>query len=747
MSTLPTPPAADPLKIKKIEGDLKAAYQSARYADVKKLAEEIKKIDPANHLADRLLEKTIAAEQEQLKKANAKQISLLEKQIKDAFSEGKLEMVDPLAAAIKKLDPADKVVRNIENQIEKARIALEAEAKQEKIKSLTGIIENGVENKKWEEVIQKANELLTIEWNHKAALKALKKAAEEKKMDIAKLITVAEPPEKPGFFARLFGKKEEKKTEEKKTVVVPPTVKMEVKPAEVKTEVKPVEKTAAPIAAKPAEVKPMISPEITKEIKPEVKIAMPPVVAKPAEAKPGFFARLFGKKEEQKNTVVPATKTEVKPAEVKTGVKPAEKTVIPIAAKPAEIKPAIIPMIKPEIKSEKPAVIPSAAVKPAEVKPAVAPAITIETKPAEVKPTVMLMVKTETKTDVKPEVKPMEIKAYIKPIEKTIAKFPPITTTALIPEKKEPGKISNLFSSITKTAVGLIPTKEKTAAAPKTANSIQVNLNPKTEKEAEKGNLFTKLFGKKEEKPASSIIDTIIAQKEKTKEEDKQEMRRERIHKKEESAGEGFLKFAHLFLRFSIVFILLSAGFFYTYNIDEKNRVMSVFGQESYALRLKKAAETVEVKKEEEKKLNEEVDRYKKGYENEHKKTIEKIVSNRMNWPDLMKRLKEVTESVYEKNSLTPYVQYSNYAFDAEQGVLTVTGTLSDPLGKNLTKLAELEEAFTYYPKDKNNPKDETKPYFYNMQEFNAFAKAFNKATGRFTSTFSLRLATKEQKK
>lgn len=265
--------------------------------------------------------------------------------------------------------------------------------------------------------------------------------------------------------------------------------------------------------------------------------------------------------------------------------------------------------------------------------------------------------------------------------------------------------------------------------------------------EAPKGNIFTKLF-KSEDKgkqPNESIIETIVAQTEEAKKE--KTVKRE-AKKKEEVPGSGFVKMSSTFMKFAIAFIVISAGFFYVTNIDKQNRVMAMFGgRENNALQLKLAAEEVEGKKEEEKAIKKEIKRYSEGYENENKKVIEKIIENRLNWPDLIKKLNEVTESVYEKNALAQYVQYNNYSYDVNSGQLTVSGTLSDPQGRNLTKLAELEEAFMYYPKDKNDPEDETLPYFYNMQGFNSYAKTFNKTTGRFTSNFSLSLATKKKPK
>ena len=215
--------------------------------------------------------------------------------------------------------------------------------------------------------------------------------------------------------------------------------------------------------------------------------------------------------------------------------------------------------------------------------------------------------------------------------------------------------------------------------------------------------------------------------------------------KREESDGKKLLKFANLFLRFALVFVIISAGFFYIFNIDENNYVLKLAGKENYAIRLKKAADTLGERKETEKKINKDIELYQKGYKNNHEQTVDKIITNRMDWANLKKNLDSVTESVYEKNALANYVQYNNYSYDVKSGKLTVSGTLSDPLGKNLTKMAELEDAFMYFPKNKNDSSDTTKPYFYNLQEFKSYAKSLDKTTGRFTSNFSISLYTKKQ--
>ena len=511
-------------KIKKLELDLKTAFKEEKFDETKKLAEELKALDPENHLAERLLEKIKKIEADKLKKDNAEKIKDLEKQLKQALKDGHEPHIRSLIEEIKTLDPENKAIKKVQAQLDKEKAKLEAQANKEKVKGLITEIKVLLKNEEWDKTKEKANELLKVDEKNSFASKALKKVAKAK---------------------------------------------------EVKAPAK-------------AEV-----PKPTKEKKPEApkKEAVPPVVEKKAA--------------------------------------PAVPPVKPVAAPKVEaVKP------KPEIAE-------------------------------------------------KPKVKPIAV-APLGAVKKPAAE-----------------------------------------AVPKPS--------------AEKGNIFTRLFGKKEviEKPEKSIIDTIVAKTEKVEKVEKK--------KKEEGIGEGFLKFASTFFKFSVAFILISAGFFYVQNIDEQNRFLPLIGiEENNASRLHKANEALEKEKEEERALSRELERYKEGYDDKNIKTINSIVEKRLDWPDLIRKLNEVTEFVYERNVLAQYVQYNNYSYDVSRAQLTVNGTLSDPLGKNLTKLAELEEAFRYYPKDKDDPTDIREPYFYGLQEFRSYSKTFNRATGRYQSNFSLTLYTKE---
>jgi hypothetical protein len=260
---------------------------------------------------------------------------------------------------------------------------------------------------------------------------------------------------------------------------------------------------------------------------------------------------------------------------------------------------------------------------------------------------------------------------------------------------------------------------------------------------ADKGNIFTSLFGKGEEiepgrKSSASVLETIVAKSAPVKSAPKAEK------VPEVKTGEGLLSFASGFLKFATLFILVSGAFLYMENMDTGNTVLKLVNKENNAIQLHGVALKVEKAKADMEKVNKEINKYKGGYTDDHQKAIDRIVANRMDWPAILAKLNEVTESVYAKNAISQYVQYNNYSYNTDTGKFTVSGTLSDPLGKNLTKLAELEEAFRNYPKDPSNPNDERKPYFFGMTKLNSFSKSLDSDTGRFKSSFNVSVTTKD---
>ena len=890
-----------PEQIKKLEKDLTAAFKENRFLDVKKFADQIKSSDPENHLAGRLLEKMEKMKTEQLKKTNAERVKELETRMKDAYKDGQLMEIAKIANEMKKIDPENKVLKKIEVQIDKAKAALDAQIKKEKIKGFEIVIKDMLKNEKWDDAVKKANDLIKLDQGNGMVLKAFKTAAKAKKVDIKTLIAATPlqsdstdkktvtpavtQEKKPGFFAGLFRKKadEAPKTDLKKAEEIKKTVvNLSVKPtatAGIKNETKPT--VIASVPGKKAE------PDKAMKIS---------AATKAEDVKPGFFAKLFkkhvqpalrategsgaeGKKDEpakistvsqndgMKKIVMSsdAGKIQAKPADPVMAAKPAEKNPLTDKQKESEDKKAkeqkikLLEVtlkdalkekndfsIKSAIEELKKADVNNKAAKKAEEKLAdekiklekeskkekvggltkeikalikneewdkvtvkanellsvepensfasdaikkaakaknvaqttlakVSAPVTSETKPGLLsglfgnKDKEVLKAPEKAMETAKP-VAEMPVKTDVKEVQKAVIQSVPpvmpqpltqktespkpanvITPATVIPQTVTPSAFNAPKPSMIKPTVPVKPpvtafkpmvnqpAEQKAAETP----SVQAPAQPLkvAENNPEKGNIFTKLFGKKAEteKSTGSIIETIVAQSVKEK-----KISRE-VVKKDSETGEGLLKFSNMFLRFSIVFMIIAAGFFYIFNIDESNMILNMAGKENNALILKNAAAELQKAEENKLKVEKEIDKYKKGYENEYKATIDKIIKDRMDWPDLIKKLNEVTESVYEKNALAQYVQYNNYSYDVEKGALTVSATLSDPLGKNLTKLAELEEAFTYYPKDKNDSNDKRKPYFQNLQEFRSYDKSFNKASGRYISNFTLSLSTKEQ--
>jgi len=318
-------------------------------------------------------------------------------------------------------------------------------------------------------------------------------------------------------------------------------------------------------------------------------------------------------------------------------------------------------------------------------------------------------------------------------------------------KEKKPAVLTGLFKKpetgeskpVITAGIMASQTKVKTMA-PKAVPVVVAGLFKKPEAEASKsatnGNIFTRMFGKKEEEAQKkSIIDTIVASGEKKEKIVAPEKGAEPLKPEKPKDATSILVFSRVFMNFCIIFIALSAAFLYVEWVDKANTMLSLVGvSENTGAKLYNAAEEVNSLAQEETDLNKEIELYKGGYDDKTFKTVQNIIAERINWPDIFAKINEVTNSVYELNDFFKYIEYNNYSFDAENGTIRVTGTLSDPLGRNLTKLVELEEAFKYYPKDQNNPDDKTLPYFTGFKEFTSFSKTLDKATGRYTSSFQL---------
>ncbi|MBN2306687.1 hypothetical protein JXD20_01765 [Candidatus Peregrinibacteria bacterium] len=379
----------------------------------------------------------------------------------------------------------------------------------------------------------------------------------------------------------------------------------------------------------------------------------------------------------------------------------------------------------------------------------------VSEKAAETKPPVAEPKKEEKKEGIfriglkEEEKKEEPAKAEVKPTPMKPAPAAPIKPLGM-PKMPQPAPSFKIPEAPKAPAPAVAAPVIPKAPAPAVAASVPIApVTPKTEikkaPEEGKGNLFTKMFGKKEEEiDKKSIIDTIVAKtdkKEVKKEEEKKIIVRKEEEKQPAKKQEmaGLLTFSRIFMNFTIIFIALSAAFLYVEWIDKDNTVLGLAGiSENTGGRLHNASLKIEDLQEEEIQLNKDIELFKEGYEDKTVETVNKLISERINWPDIFDKIKQVTNSVYELNDFFKYIEYNNYSFDAEKGAIRVSGTLSDPLGRNLTKLVELEEAFKYFPKDKNNPEDTTKPYFTGFKEFTSFSKSLDADTGRYHSSFQL---------
>ncbi len=305
----------------------------------------------------------------------------------------------------------------------------------------------------------------------------------------------------------------------------------------------------------------------------------------------------------------------------------------------------------------------------------------------------------------------------------------------------KPEAIKPIAASITPIAP-IVSQPAPTTPAPVVTTKPVEKVAPKKEETAPKetkGNIFTKIFSKKEEvTDKKSIIDTIVAKTDK-KEEQKAPENEMGAKQDEENNSQKLLTFSKVFMNFALIFIVFSAAFLYVEWVDKENTLLSLVGfQHNTGERLHSASEEVISLKKQETTLNTDIELYKGGYDDKAVSTVDQIIADRINWPDIFSKINEVTNSVYELNDFFKYIEYNNYSFDVEKKAIRVTGSLSDPLGRNLTKLVELEEAFIFYPNDRSNPDDMTEPYFSGFEEFTSFSKTLDADTGRYTSSFQL---------
>lgn len=600
-----------------LEKKVKAAFNEGRYQDVRTFAEKIKALDPPNHLMLRLLEKTMHAEEEAKKKANAEKIKILEKQIEDAFKANRFEEVRICAARMAELDPKNSFTAKILSKIEMAKVEAEKRAKQEKIEGFEKTLKKAFDDKRFEDIRQIAAKIQEIDKENNTAKKYVGKIEEAK-------VEALKKAQEEKLKAEKRALEEKVKLERAKNAEKINALQDQVKAAFDAVRFADLRKTAEKLF------------EIDKE-NAFAKKYLKKAEIEELKAK-GLYVSPWGK-------ILSWFKRPAK-AEVKKEVKPVAAVV---ATKPPAVMPTPAVAVKPVVAMPTPAV----ATKP----------------PAVITPT--------------PVAKPIEAKK--------------------------------------------VEARKEVAPAPATS-----------------GNVFTKLFGEKEvkpvEKPTKSIIETIVS---KTPEKGAKKIEPPKPKKEEMAPGMGLLKFTKVFAQVAVAFIVVTAAFFYVENIDTNNQILGFFGvSDNSASRLHAAAQTLDEKKTEETNLNKDIKLYKKGYSNQYEQIINSIIQKRVNWPDVLQKINEITDSVNAQNEITQYIKYDSYSFDAENGTVTVSGSLTDPLGKNLTMLVRLEQAFRNYPRDITNPDDKTQPYFYDFKEFKSLSKTLDTQTGKYNSSFQLSFST-----
>ncbi len=259
------------------------------------------------------------------------------------------------------------------------------------------------------------------------------------------------------------------------------------------------------------------------------------------------------------------------------------------------------------------------------------------------------------------------------------------------------------------------------------------------------GNLFTRMFSSSKVDPRKqSIIDVIVDKAAQEKAEKKAQVARGSDEKAARRLKQArFARFAGAFAHFAILFVALSAGFLYVNIVDEKNMVLGLANiPENKASRLHAAASSLDESRQKEQALRRDIERFEKGYSDRHQQVVQSIVAARLNWPDVLAKINEVANSVYELNDFFQYIQFSGFGFNADTKQISLTGSLSDPAGKNLTRLVELEEAFKHYPSDPSLPNDPAKPYFKDFQESQSYSKSFaaneDSVVSRFSMSFKL---------
>jgi len=259
------------------------------------------------------------------------------------------------------------------------------------------------------------------------------------------------------------------------------------------------------------------------------------------------------------------------------------------------------------------------------------------------------------KKDTKPEEKPVESGDKPKSIfAKAVAHEAPKAPAPLTPKPMAAAPVTPA-APVAPKPMAAAPVAPKPAVPVAPATSPTPPTPPVAPKAPDaKGNLFTKMFkkGEEEKQTQKSIIDTIVAKTDEKKQGDKPvEKKSTKLTKVEEKDASGLLTFSKVFLNFTAIFIVFSAAFLYVDFLDEENTMLSLVGVEhNTGSRLKAAADENTLNKRQEAILTSDIELYKGGYQDKALETVNQIIDERINWPDIFAKINEVTDSVYELN-------------------------------------------------------------------------------------------------
>ena len=191
-------------------------------------------------------------------------------------------------------------------------------------------------------------------------------------------------------------------------------------------------------------------------------------------------------------------------------------------------------------------------------------------------------------------------------------------------------------------------------------------------------------------------------------------------------------------------FMFISSTVFFALTIDEDNLILGSIGIGNIAKPLKDWSSKQDSKRKDYQDLQQKADEYSVLKSDKDYQIVNSIIDNRLVWSQLTKKINDITHVVYKNNDLNQNIIYSSYKYNVATGQLELKGILSDPEGKNLTKIAELEEAFKYFPGTKENPVE--RPYFYEVDNLRSFKKKLDKQTDEFKSSFHIKMLTNSPK-